>query len=202
MNMRLWLTWGMVVGSVSLAACSITKPRPEVHYYTLTLTVPEIPSASKVSLVVRSFGARDPYDQEHIVYRSSVYAFDLYNYHRWASPPGEQVTSWTRRYLRGSGLFAQVFPNSDAAADFVLDGKVQQFEELDSEKTWEAIMSIDFWLVRGGERTPVWFRSYSATQQAAKRNPEAIAEAMSRALENILGRVTTDLAPVVATQTP
>ena len=202
MNMRLWLAWGVVVWSVSLAACSFTTPRPEVHHYTLTLSVPDVPSTGKISLVVRSIGGRDPYDQERIVYRTSSYAFDLYNYHRWASPPGEQVTAWTRRYLRGSGLFAQVFPNFDSPADFVLDGTVQQFEEIDREKTWEAALSIDFWLVRSGGRTPVWFRSYAATQPAAKRNPEAIAEAMSRNLENILGRLAADLTPVVAAQVP
>jgi ABC-type uncharacterized transport system auxiliary subunit len=173
-----------------------------VHHYALTLSVPEVASTSKVSLVVRPIDARAPYDQERIVYRSSAYAFDFYSYHRWASPPGEQVTAWTRRYLRGSGLFAQVFPNSDAAADFVLDGIIQQFEEVDREETWEAATSIDFWLVRAGEPTPRWFRSYSATQQAAKRNPEAVAEAMSRNLESILGRLVTDLTPVVASQTP
>jgi len=188
--------------SLNLAACSVTKPRPEVRHYTLTLTVPEVPSTRTVSLVVRSISARDPYDQERIAYRSSPYAFDFYNYHRWASPPGEQVTTWTRRYLRGSGLFAQVFPSSDAAADFVLDGVVQQFEEVDKTNTWEAATSIDFWLVRAGDRTPVWFQSYSATQQAAKRNPEAIAEAMSRSLENILARLVTDLTPVVVPRAP
>lgn len=188
--------------SLNLAACSVTKPRPEVRHYTLTLTVPEVPSTRTVSLVVRSISARDPYDQERIVYRSSPYASDFYNYHRWASPPGEQVTTWTRRYLRGSGLFAQVFPSSDAAADFVLDGVVQQFEEVDKTNTWEAATSIDFWLVRAGDRTPVWFQSYSATQQAAKRNPEAIAEAMSRSLENILARLVTDLTPVVVPRAP
>jgi ABC-type uncharacterized transport system auxiliary subunit len=202
MNMRLWLAWGVVVWGLTVAACSITKPRPEMHHYALTLSVPEVASTGKVSLVVRPIGARAPYDQERIVYRSSAYAFDLYNYHRWASPPGEQVSSWTRRYLRGSGLFAQVFPNSDAAADFILDGIVQQFEEIDRENTWEAAASVDFWLVRAGERTPMWFRSYSATQQATKRNPEAVAEAMSRNLENILARLVTDLAPVVAASPP
>lgn len=202
MSMRLWLAWGIVVWSLNMVACSVTKPRPEVHHYALTLSIPEVASAGRVSLVVRPVGARAPYDQERIVYRSSDYAFDFYSYHRWASPPSEQVASWTRRYLRGSGLFAQVFPNADATADFVLDGIVQQFEEIDHEKTWEAATSIEFWLVRAGERTPVWFRSYSATQQAARRNPEAIAEAMSRNLENILGRLVTDLTPVVASQIP
>ena len=72
MKMRMWLTWGVVVWSINLDACSFTKPRPEVHHYTLTLTVPETPSTQKVSLVVRPIGARDPYDQERIVYRSSL----------------------------------------------------------------------------------------------------------------------------------
>src|ERR1700752_4545177 len=138
MNMWMWLAWGLLVWSMSLGACSVTRSRPDVHYYTLTLAVPETSGTRQVSLVVRSIGARDPYDQERLVYRSSPYAFDLYNYHRWASPPGEQVTTWTRRYLRGSGLFTQVFPNSDSMADFVLDGTIQQFEEIDGEKTWDA----------------------------------------------------------------
>lgn len=202
MNMRMWLAWGMLVWSISLTACGVTRSRPEVHHYTLTLAVPNTSVGQQVSLVVRPIGARDPYDQERLVYRSSAYAFDLYNYHRWASPPGEQVTTWTRRYLRGSGLFTQVFPNSDATADFVLDGTVQQFEEIDQEKTWEAAISVDFWLLRTGERTPIWFKSYSATQQAEKRTPEAIAAAMSRGLENILGQLATDLALVVPQRTP
>ena len=202
MCMCMWLVWGAVVWSIGLGGCSITKPRPETHHYVLSLSVPDAAGPRTASLMVRSIEARDPYNQERIVYRSSAYAFDLYNYHRWASTPGEQVTLWTRRFLRGSGVFTQVLPSSEGTADFVLDGTIQQFEELDHEKTWEAALSIDFWLVRSGERSPVWFQSYTATQPATKRNPEAIAEAMSRCLENILGRLTTDLTPVVTRRTP
>jgi ABC-type uncharacterized transport system auxiliary subunit len=202
MNMRMGLVWGVVVWSISFAGCSVTSPRPATHHYVLTLAVPDTSGPRISSLVVRSIGARDPYNQERIVYRSSAYAFDLYNYHRWASTPAEQVTTWTRRVLRGSGLFAQVLPNTEGTADFILDGTIQQFEEIDHEKTWEAALSIDFWLMRPGDRTPVWFQSYSVIQQAPKRNPEAIAEAMSRALETVLGRLTTDLAPVVSQRMP
>lgn len=202
MNMRMGLVWGMIVWSISVGGCSITSPRPATHHYVLTLAVPDTPGPGISSLVVRLIGARDPYNQERIVYRSSAYAFDLYNYHRWASTPAEQVTTWARRVLRGSGLFAQVLPNTEGTADFILDGTIQQFEEIDHEKTWEAALSIEFWLMRPGDRTPVWFQSYSVTQSAAKRNPEAIAEAMSRCLENVLGRLTSDLAPVVTRRTP
>ena len=197
------LLWGLALWSVLLGGCSLTKPRPEVRHYALALTVPEVPpGAAKTSLTVRPFTAHDPYNQERIVYRSSPYQVDFYNYHRWAASPAEQVTDLTRRYLAGAGLFAKVFPTADGSADLALGGRVRQIEEVDHEQAWEAVLSIDFWLARADQRSPFWFRSYTATQQAAKRNPEAIAEALSRNLENILGRLIADLAPVVAAPPP
>lgn len=203
MNRDMRLLWGLVVWSVALSGCSLTKPRPEVRHYALALTVPEVPaSAATTSLVVRPFTARDPYNQERMVYRSSPYQLDFSNYHRWAAAPAEQVTDWTRRYVRGAGLFAKVFPTPEGNADLALGGVIRQIEEVDHEQTWEAVLSIDFWLARADQRSPFWFQSYTATQQAAKRNPEAIAEAMSRNLENLLARLLADLAPIVATPPP
>jgi ABC-type uncharacterized transport system auxiliary subunit len=203
MGINTWLLWGLAVWGVVLGSCSLTKPRPEVRHYALTLNIPEVPpGAAKASLIVRPFIARSPYGQERIVYRSSSYTLDFYNYHRWAASPAELVTDWTRRYLRGSGLFTQVFPTTDGNAELELGGVIRQFEEVDHDQTWEAVLNIDFWLTRADQRSPFWFQSYTATQQATKRNPEAIAEAMSRNLENILGRLTTDLAPVVAAASP
>jgi ABC-type uncharacterized transport system auxiliary subunit len=158
-------------------------------------------STAKATLIVRNFLAQDPYNQERLVYRTSPYQLDFYNYHRWAAAPTEQVTDWTRRYLRATLLFAKVYPTGDGAADFTLTGKIRQLDEFDHEQTWEATLSVDFWLTRAEQRTPLWFQSYSATQQAAKRNPSAVAEAMSRNLETILGKLVTDLLPVVAVPT-
>lgn len=194
-----WLLWGLLVWGAVLHGCTLTQPRPEVRHYALTLAVPEIPpSATRPSLVVRPFTARDPYNQDRMVYRSSPYQLDFYHYHRWAASPAEQITDWTRRYLRGTGLFAQVFPTPQANADLALGGVILQIEEVDHEHAWEAVLSIDFWLAQADQRSPFWFQSYTVTQQAAKRNPAAIAEAMSRNLENILGQLTADLTPVVA----
>lgn len=197
------LLWGLVVGSVLIGGCSLTRPQPEVRHYALTLTAPEVSSGTAtLSLIVSPFTARDPYGRDLMVYRSSPYRLDFYNYHRWAAVPAELVTDWTRRYLRESGLFAKVFPAMEGNADWILGGVIHQFEEVDHEQTWEAVLSIDFWLTRADQHSPVWFQSYTATQQAEKRNPEAIAEAMSRGLENILRRLTNDLAAVVAAPPP
>jgi ABC-type uncharacterized transport system auxiliary subunit len=197
------LLWGLALWSVLLGGCSLTKPRPEVRHYALALTVPEVPSGTvKLSLIVSPFTARDPYGQDLMVYRASPYRLDFYNYHRWAAAPAELVTDWTRRYLRGAGLFAKVFPADEGNADWILGGVIHQFAEVDHEQSWEAALAIDFWLTRADQRSPLWFQSYTATQRAEKRNPEAIAEAMSRNLENILARLTADLAPVVTAPPP
>jgi ABC-type uncharacterized transport system auxiliary subunit len=184
---------------LSLCGCSLSKPRPEVHHYTLALTIPEAASGTtKATLVVRTLSAHDPYNQERLVYRSSPYQMDFYNYHRWAASPTEQITDWTRKYLRGVVLFSDVYPTGEGNADFILNGRLRQLDEVDREETWEAVLSIDFWLTRPDQRTPLWLHTYTATQQAAKRNPAAVAEAMSHDLETILSQLVRDLAPVVA----
>ena len=203
MNTRVRLLLGLAVWSVTLTDCSLTKPRPEVHHYALSLQLPETRrSTARTSLVIRPLTARDPYDQDRMVYRTSPYAFDLYSSHRWASSPAEQVTYWTYRYLQTTGLFSQVFPTTEGNADVVLGGMIRQFEEIDHDATWEAALSIEFWLTRANERSPFWFRSYTVTKPASRRNPEAIAEAMSQALADILQQLTTDLAPVVTAPSP
>ena len=199
MNLNSRLVSAFVLWGVTLSGCSLTKPQPAVHHYALTVTIPEASaSTAKASLIVRPFAAADPYNQERLVYRSSAYQVDFYNYHRWAASPSEQITDWTRRYLAGSDLFAKVFPSTDGSADLELSGKIRQIEEVDHEQAWEAVLSIDFWLTRAGQHSPFWFQSYTATRQTIKRNPEAVAEALSRNLEDILGRLTSDLALVVA----
>jgi uncharacterized lipoprotein YmbA len=196
---RLWLIVGLCL---SLAGCGLTTPRPEVHHYTLALRVADpTASAAKATLVVRPLSAHDPYNQERLVYRSSPYQLDFYNSHRWAAAPTEQVAEWTRQYLRSAGLFSAVSPTGDGMADFTLNGRIRQCDEVDHDNTWEAILSVDFWLTRSDQRTPLWFHTYTATQTTAKRHPSAIAEAMSHNLETILGRLAGDLAPVVAAQT-
>lgn len=203
MNICVRLLLGVAVWSVTSTGCSLTKPQPAVHHYALALQLPApVSSTATTSLVIHPLTARDPYDQERMVYRTSPYAFDLYNSHRWASSPAEQVTHWTRRYLQATGIFSQVFPTTDGNADIILGGVVRQCEELDHETTWEAALSIDFWLTRANERSPFWFHSYSVTKPANRRNPEAIAEAMSQGLADILQRLTTDISPIVINPSP
>ena len=186
----------LLIGLVG-GGCSLTQPRQEVQYYALTLPAPSAapssPAPVRASLVVQPFTAQPPYDRDRMVYRSSPYEFDFYHYHRWVTKPADMLTTLTRRSLQQSGLFTTVYPTPDARADLRLGGVVRQYEEVDQAQAWQAVLSIEVWLSRSREPAPFWFRSYSATRQAAKRNPAAVAAAMSRNLEDILARLTKDL---------
>lgn len=196
------LFFPVVLTGMLLYGCSLTHSKQEVQYYALALPSPDSsgPVLTKASLVVRPFAAQAPYDRDRIVYRSSPYEFDFYHYHRWVTKPADMITTLTRRSLQQSGLFTTVYPTPDAQADLQLGGVIRQYEEVDQTQSWQAVLSIEVWLSRSREPAPFWFRSYTATQQAAKRNPAAVAEAMSRNLQDILARLTHDLAGALATK--
>lgn len=202
---RQYVLWGLLAWSLIASGCSLTRPSPAVQHYVLAVTLPEKAThthTTSETLVVRPFTARDPYNQERLVYRSSPYQLDFYQYHRWASSPAQQITDWTRQYLRRAGLFAKVFPSPQGDANLTLSGAIRQIEEVDHNQTWEAILSIDVWLTRPRQRSPFWFQSYTVSRQAARRNPTAIAEALSHNLAAILHQLATDLVPVVNGSVP
>ena len=194
----------VLLTSLVLGGCSLTRSKQEVQYYALTLptrsAAPSSPAPITASLVVRPFSAQPPYHRDRMVYRSSPYEFDFYHYHRWVTKPADMLTTLTRRTLQQSGLFTTVYPTPDARADLRLGGVVRQYEEVDQAQSWQAVLSIEVWLSRSQEPAPFWFQSYSATRLAAKRNPAAVAEAMSQNLQDILARLTNDLASALATK--
>ena len=194
----------VLLTSLVLGGCSLTRSKQEVQYYALTLptrsAAPSSPAPITASLVVRPFSAQPPYHRDRMVYRSSPYEFDFYHYHRWVTKPADMLTTLTRRTLQQSGLFTTVYPTPDARADLRLGGVVRQYEEVDQAQSWQAVLSIEVWLSRSQEPAPFWFQSYSATRLATKRNPAAVAEAMSQNLQDILARLTNDLTGALATK--
>lgn len=154
------------------------------------------------ALTVQRLTVRDPYGQSRLVYRPSTYEVRYYNYHRWATPPGERIADEITRYLRAAGLFSRVTAVSGAGGDLVLGGVVRQLEEVDQGTgkgaRWLAAVSIDFWVARGVMEAPFWMRSYSVVKPAARRNPEAVVVALSQGVQEILAQLTADLRQAVA----
>ncbi len=197
-------SWPWLCLGLGLWPGCFSRPKPEIKYYELALPAPAVVGTEAEgqgpSLVVRRLQAREPYAQERMVYRTSPYAIAFYNYQLWASPPAEQVTHQTAKTLRGSGLFSRVSSLPASSGDFLLGGVVRQFEEIDGKDAWDAALEVDYWVSRPGEPSPFWFHTYRAVRRSGRRNPEAVAAAMSDNLAEVLGHLLADLGPVVRQQ--
>lgn len=236
------LVAGLLV-MLSLGGCGLSRTPREVRYYTLSLELPAPSPGPRLALAsvtpspgagvtpppllrrprptlsLRRLVVRDPYAQERMVYRASPYRVLFYNYQRWAAAPAEQLTDWTLRYLRATGLFSKILTTQEGDGDLVLTGVVRQLEEVDRHGVWYGALTLDLALNASAQATSqaaslaaslatpgqalapgqpaalLWSQSYHAEHAARRRNPEAVAEALSICLQEILERATRDLAP-------
>jgi hypothetical protein len=174
----------------ALAACSFSRPTPETRYY--TLTVPGAPSTHLDSAVkVGVFTADQPYAAERFAYRSSPYLLEYYTYHRWAGNPRVLVASAIRDYLDHAA--------GDGTPPLEIQGHIRRLEEVDAPEQWSAALALDLSVARGG--VVLFQKSYAETEPAEKRNPEAVAAALSRALGRIVDQMLRDVPATTAPAT-
>ena len=111
------------------------------------------------------------------------------------------------RDIRQSGLCkATLSHNSRFAASYVLDGTVDEFFEWDMDGRWEAILSLGITLMAENEpdisKRILFQRDYRAKEACQRKNPQALAEAMSRAMKRLSGKITQDIYDRLKNQGP
>lgn len=165
-----------------LAGCALNHRVPDVTYYTLALPGTP-PGRLDGPLRVGAITSDQPYATERIAYRSSPYRLDYYTYHRWAADPRNLVRTAIRDYFERAA--------AGGGAPFELEGNIRRLEEVDDAGGWQGAIAIDVRVARGG--AIVLERAYSETDPAESRKPEAVAAALSRALQRILDRVAVEI---------
>ena len=95
-------------------------------------------------------------------------------------------------------LFKAVFGiNSPSASSHVIEGSVDDFFERDRENLREAVLSISITLMKENEpdvsKRILLQKQYSAQSLCEKRNPQSLAEAMSRAMSKVSEMIITDI---------
>lgn len=179
-----------------LLAGSCASQLPETRHYTL---VPPSPAASRdealSTLAVEPLDVDSAYDTERMVYRTSPYRLDYYEYHLWSAHPSLHVADYLRSAYARSGWFRAVVAEPQPEAHPVLGGRLLAFEEVDTTRErWVGHVAVELWLrLSPGGRT-LWSKSYDRTVPMPVRNPEGLAQALSAALEPIVR----DSAPLVA----
>jgi ABC-type uncharacterized transport system auxiliary subunit len=180
-----------------LAGCG--KPPVTVNKYLLEYPAPELPRRSPVTegLKVELFSTAQAFNSQAMVYRPSVYESEVYRYHRWRVNPGTMVTDFLLRDLRQSGLFKAIFGyDSTARPRFVLEGAVEEFQEVDEREVWRAVLAVNVTLLDTTKeeitQKVLFQKNYRAAESLTDKTPQGLADAMSRAMQKLSEQVISD----------
>jgi ABC-type uncharacterized transport system auxiliary subunit len=183
-----------------LVAIACGGRAPETHYYDLASAARRQAGQGPV-IAIEPLEAEAPYDDDRIVYRENPYRLDYYHYHRWSAPPGALVSRQLARALAASGRFGAVVreDGGGTSAALVLGGRLLALEEVDlSRQRWLARVALQLTLRDAATGEVVWVRTLEATEPVARRSPEGVARALSRALDRVARRLAPELGAVAA----
>jgi len=182
-----------VLFEVMLFAGGCANKLPDTRYY--QLAPPEqAQRGGDLSLVLEPLTTDQAYDDERIVYRSTPYRFDYYQYHRWSAAPGAMIGNYLEQSLERSGKFATVTHELTSDAPVVLGGRVVAIEEVDTAKTsWVGRIVLELTLSDAKTNKPLWTQQFEETEPLSAQTPEGLAKALSVAM----GRITTKALPMI-----
>jgi ABC-type uncharacterized transport system auxiliary subunit len=174
---------------IVLSACGGKAPPPTRYYQLAPPRTQTAEAAPRAALVIEPLTADGVYDDERMVYRTSAYRLDYYDYHRWGAPPGQMIASYLEHAL--ADRFRIVPPDSDDRA-LTLGGRVLAIEEVDvAPKKWVGRISLEL-SARDTTGRVVWSGRYDETVPMSVQSPEGLAQAITAAMQTIAKRVKED----------
>jgi len=118
-------------------------------------------SGGNVVVVLESLVTDAAYDDERIVYRSSPYRLDYYDYHRWSAAPGVLVSNYLEEALEKGGHVGAVHRDLTTDADVVLTGRVAAIEEIDvTKQQWEGHIVLELVVTDARTGDTLWSKQF------------------------------------------
>ncbi len=185
-----------------LVSClNFKQPNLGITYYTLEYDSPAFPGKEQLPCVIKleNFMASPIYNTTSIIYRKGAFERDAYAYYKWSVNPADIVTYLIGRDLKKSGLFKGVLLPGERNTEisFLLEGIVNEFYELDESKEWSGVLSLSITLTPEGRakasNMDIFQKTYSVTEKCDKKNPAALAKALSMAMEKVSRRIIDDI---------
>jgi ABC-type uncharacterized transport system auxiliary subunit len=177
---------------VALSACGGGRP---IRYYTVEMPPAPEPSTGvyPITILIGHIGSPEILQSEAIAYRSGPNEIGTYAYHQWAEPPVRMVKVMLVRRLRGSGKYQSVAElGSSAQGDYVLQGRLYDFEEVDTGSI-AALVSMEFELIDRRTHKTVWTHFYSRTVPVQGKEISDVVAGLDHDLEQGLAEVATGL---------
>jgi ABC-type uncharacterized transport system auxiliary subunit len=163
-----------------------------IRYYRLDTVdnlIPRVTHPLPVTLGIRALVAATHY-RDNMVYRLSEVEVGFYPFDRWVEPPEEMVTHFLSRALERSGLFQQISSADEVRPPaWILSGEVTSFDEIRDPEGRRALCGVRLALQRARDDRLVWSGFLSATAALAQESPTGLAEAMTRAVQEVAIRL-------------
>ncbi|RJP40375.1 MAG: hypothetical protein C4548_10725 [Desulfobacteraceae bacterium] len=192
----LWLICLIVI----ICGCAGPKgKRLDMAFYHLDYAPPMRVAMEPASatIAIEPFRSMAPFNTNRIIYSTSPVTYDAYAYHQWFSDPADMVFTLLFRDMRSAGIFRAVMHADDRLADYRVTGIVESFLEQDQQDPWQAVLSITITLIDKTQmdtsRQIVFQKNYTAIRPCHRKNPQALADAMSMALAEVSAGVIADI---------
>jgi uncharacterized lipoprotein YmbA len=170
-----------------MAGCAGKVRYPD--YYMLPIAPSEAPPSNedhKLSAVaVQRFETPAYLRQGRIVYRQTPEQIGFYDYHRWASDPGQVVTGTMMDCVRSAGVFSLVEAyDGQENAEYLLSGRVERLDEVDYKNGVQVEVKLSAQLVNRKTGTAVWAGETTTTASVSQREVGSVVRAMGQATQH------------------
>ena len=196
---RLWLA--LAIAALS-AGCGGTIPKTNYYVLSLPAPAPQTREPAPYAVAVMPFRAPDQLEQDRIVYRPSPVEIDFYEYHRWAERPAAAVTAALVARLRTARLFSSVSGYGKARPDFLVRGRLDRFEEIDSPEGVTIRVELTTELVDAKTLKTLWNGSAGHTGPVTHGEVKALVTEISRGVDACLAQITSALDSFVRSLPP
>ncbi len=190
-----------IIFSLLTGGClSLKQPAMRSDYYSPEYDPPKVSDKKMLPFVigVDRFQSAPFYDTDKIVSRDGAFKRSATTYHRWISNPGNMVGYFLARDIKSSGLFKAVFSSDRSiSASHKIAGAVDDFFQQNETDSVSAVISVSITLMAENEpdvsKRVLLQKKYSQTEICARNEPQALAEAMSKAMSRLFGKIIADI---------
>lgn len=192
----LFFCLAIISGCVSTAG----KPQAPVEMYLIDYPAPTFDKPDKIDDTIRvnRFTIATPYNNNHMIFRQDNYAFDYFNYNRWAVNPADMVGDILLRDLQAGSLFSAAFSRYTVdEGRYVVQGGIEEFFLRKDNSGNAAVLRLDITLQDTKQREAgkriLFQKKYLREEALAEQSPRGYCQAMSRALQNLSGQIINDI---------
>ena len=168
--------------SVGIFSCATVPP---TNYYVLGRSdhAGQMSETLPYTIAIAPFESETTHMRKKIAWRSETGRLGYYPYDKWAALPAEMFAFRMYQRAHSSNLFSRVVSGTASDdVDFILQGELISFEEMDTPEGWFGAVEARVELLRR-DGTIVWSGTASHMEPATEEAVDAVVKAIADATE-------------------